>query len=92
MWGVIVTQNVTATVYPLSLAVGLWQRTFRNATAGGPFHPFIRGSTREEIMAYLMPGYRISHETTASIPDEPHVAGKFAYEVGCYLLELYNKA
>lgn len=64
------------------------------------FIPFIRGSTPwEEIMAYLKhSGYKGDftyeiHGFFRNIPDELHVrAGRFAYEVGCYLLELYNKA
>lgn len=64
------------------------------------FIPFIRGTTPwENIMKYLKesgyPGdftYEI-HGFFRAIPDELRVrAGKFAYEVGLYLMELYNKA
>ncbi len=64
------------------------------------FLPFIRGTTPwEKIMSYFKesgyPGdftYEI-HGFFHRIPDELRVrAGKFAYEVGQYLIELYNKA
>lgn len=64
------------------------------------FIPFIRGNEPwEKIMPYLKesgyPGdftYEI-HGFFNKIPDELRIkAGKFAFEVGSYLMELYNKA
>lgn len=62
--------------------------------------PFIRGTTPwEQIMPYLKesgyPGdftYEV-HGFFGKIPDDLRIkAGKFAFEIGSYLMELYNKA
>jgi sugar phosphate isomerase/epimerase len=64
------------------------------------FLPFIRGTTPwEKIMPYLKtsgyPGdftYEV-HGFFSGIPESLRIrSGKFAYEVGCYLMDLYNKA
>lgn len=64
------------------------------------FAPFIRGNTPwEKIMTYLKesgyPGdftYEI-HGFFSGIPDDLRIsAGKFAHEIGEYLMDLYNKA
>lgn len=62
--------------------------------------PFIRGTTPwEKIMPYLKEsGYKGDftyeiHGFFRGIPDPLRIrAGKFAFEVGCYLMDLYNKA
>lgn len=62
--------------------------------------PFIRGTTPwEKIMPYLKrSGYTGDftyevHGFFSKIPDDLRIrAGRFAFEVGCYLMELYNNA